>query len=60
VFNNRLLRRIFESKREDVTGKWRRLHNEELKNPYFDNQIKKNEMAMRLEERIILKWIFMS
>jgi hypothetical protein len=30
VFENRVLRRIFECKRDEVTGEWRRLHNEEL------------------------------
>jgi hypothetical protein len=30
VFNNRLLRRVFGSRRDEVTGVWRRLHNEEL------------------------------
>jgi hypothetical protein len=30
VFENRVLRRIFGPKRDDVTGEWRRLHNEEL------------------------------
>jgi hypothetical protein len=30
VFENRVLRRIFGSKRDKVTGEWRRLHNEEL------------------------------
>jgi hypothetical protein len=30
VFENKVLRRIFGPKREDVTGEWRRLHNEEL------------------------------
>jgi hypothetical protein len=30
VFENRVLRRIFGSKREEVTGEWRRLYNEEL------------------------------
>jgi hypothetical protein len=29
-FENRVLRRIFGPKREDVTGEWRRLHNEEV------------------------------
>jgi hypothetical protein len=29
VFGNRVLRRIFGPKRDDVTGEWRRLHNEE-------------------------------
>ena len=29
VFENRVLRRIFEPKRDEVTGEWRELHNEE-------------------------------
>jgi hypothetical protein len=32
VFENRVLRRIFGRKREEVEGDWRRLHNEELHN----------------------------
>jgi hypothetical protein len=31
VFENRVLRRIFGPKRDDVMGKWRKLHNEELR-----------------------------
>jgi hypothetical protein len=34
VFENRVLRRIFEPKREEVMGDWRKLHNEELHNLY--------------------------
>jgi hypothetical protein len=30
VFENRVLRRIFGRKRDEVTGEWRRIHNEEL------------------------------
>jgi hypothetical protein len=30
VFDNRVLRRIFRPKRDEVTGEWRRLRNEEL------------------------------
>ena len=30
VFKNRVLRRIFGPKRDEVTGEWRKLHNEEL------------------------------
>jgi hypothetical protein len=30
VFENRVLRRIFGPKRDEVTGEWRRLHKEEL------------------------------
>jgi uncharacterized membrane protein len=33
VFENRVLRRIFGPKRDKVTGKWRKLHNEELNDP---------------------------
>jgi hypothetical protein len=32
VFENRVLRRIFGPKRHEVTGDWRKLHNEELHN----------------------------
>jgi hypothetical protein len=31
MFENRVLRRIFGTKREKVAGGWRRLHNEELR-----------------------------
>jgi hypothetical protein len=31
VFENRVLRRIFGWKRDEVTGDWRELHNEELR-----------------------------
>jgi hypothetical protein len=34
VCDNRVLRRIFGPKREEVAGGWRRLHNEELHNLY--------------------------
>jgi len=30
VFGNRVLTRIFGPKRDEVTGEWRKLHNEEL------------------------------
>jgi hypothetical protein len=30
VFQNKVLRRIFGPKRDEVTGEWRKLHNEEL------------------------------
>jgi hypothetical protein len=32
LFKNRVLRRIFGPKRDEVTGGWRKLHNEELHN----------------------------
>jgi hypothetical protein len=34
VFGNRVLRKIFEPKRDEVTGGWGKLHNEELLNLY--------------------------
>jgi hypothetical protein len=34
-FENRVLRRIFESKRDEVTGEWRKLLDEKLKDLYF-------------------------
>jgi hypothetical protein len=34
VFENRVLRRIFGPERDEVTGGWRKLHNEELHNFY--------------------------
>jgi hypothetical protein len=30
VFEKRVLRRIFRPKRDEVTGEWRKLHNEDL------------------------------
>jgi len=34
VFENRVLKRIFGPKRDEVTGEWRKLHNEELNDVY--------------------------
>jgi hypothetical protein len=34
VFEKRMLRKIFGPKRDEVTGGWRKLHNEELQNLY--------------------------
>jgi len=34
VFENRVLRRVFGPKRDEVTGEWRKLHNEELRYLY--------------------------
>jgi len=34
VFENRVLRRMFGSRRDEVTGEWRKLHNEELNDLY--------------------------
>jgi len=39
VFENRVLRRIFGPKRGEVTGEWRKLHNEELNDLYCSPNI---------------------
>jgi hypothetical protein len=52
VFENRVLRRIFVPKRDEMTGEWRKLHNEELHNLYSpqislgkSSQVKANEVG---------------
>jgi hypothetical protein len=50
VFENRVLRRIFAPKRDEVTGEWNKLHNEELHDLYPSPNIvrvikSKNEMG---------------
>ena len=48
VFENIMLRRIFGPERDEVTGKWRKLHNEELHDlycsPYIFRVIKSRRM----------------
>jgi hypothetical protein len=39
VFENRVLRRVFGSKRDEVTGEWKKLHNEELSDLYCSPNI---------------------
>jgi len=39
AFENRVLRRIFGPKRDEVTGEWKKLHNEELNDLYFSTNI---------------------
>jgi hypothetical protein len=93
VFENRVLRKIFGPKRDEATGEWRKLQNEELNDLYCSPNIvwviKSSRMRweghvarrktegvhiwfcvgyvrerahledLRLDGRIILKWIFM-
>jgi hypothetical protein len=35
VFEKRVLRRVLGPKREEVSGEWRKLHNEKLRNMHF-------------------------
>jgi len=39
VFEKRVLRIIFRPKRDEVTGDWRKLHYEELNDPYCSSNI---------------------
>jgi hypothetical protein len=39
VFENRVLRRIFVPKTDEVTGEWKKLHNKELHNLYSSPDI---------------------
>jgi hypothetical protein len=48
VFENRVLRRIFEPKRDEVTGEWRKLHNEELHNLYSSPDIVRQVKSRRM------------
>jgi hypothetical protein len=48
VFENRVLRRIFGPKRDEVTGGWRKLHNEELYGLYSSPSIVRVIKARRM------------
>jgi hypothetical protein len=48
VFENRVLRRIFSPKRDEVTGEWRKLHNEELYYLYSSPNIIKTIKSRRM------------
>jgi hypothetical protein len=46
-----VLRRIFGPKRDEVTGEWRKLHNEELHDLYSSPNI------VRVKKSIRLRWV---
>jgi hypothetical protein len=48
VFENRVLRRIFGPKRDEVTGEWRKLHNKELHDLYSSPSIIGMIMSRRM------------
>jgi len=48
IFENRMLRRIFGPKRDEVTGEWRRLHNEELDDLYYSPNIIRATQSRRI------------
>ena len=50
MFENKLLRRIFGPRRDEVTGDWRRLHNEELNDLYSSPNI------VRVIKWRIMRW----
>jgi hypothetical protein len=50
VFENRMLRRIFGPKRDEVTGGWRKLHNEELHDLYSSPSI------IRVVKSLKMRW----
>jgi hypothetical protein len=48
VFGNKVLRRIFGPKSDEVTGEWRKLHNEELHNLYSSPNIIRQVKSRRM------------
>jgi hypothetical protein len=48
VFENRVLRRIFGPKRDEVKGEWRRLHKEELNDLYCSPNIVREIKSRRM------------
>jgi hypothetical protein len=57
VFENRVLRGIFGSKRDEVTGKWRKLHNEELQDLNSSPNIVRVIKSRRMRWAGHLAWI---
>jgi len=51
VFEKRVLRRIFGPKRDEVTGEWRKLHNEKL------NDLYRSPNIIRVIKLIRMRWV---
>ena len=48
MFENKVLRKIFGTKGDEITGEWRKLHNTELRALYFSSNIIRNLKSRRL------------
>ena len=48
VFENRVLRGVFGARRDEVTGEWRKLHNEELSDVYSLSNIMREVKSRRM------------
>ena len=48
MFENKVLRKIFGAKKDEITGKWRKLHNAELHALYSSSNIIRNLKSRRL------------
>ena len=59
VFENRVLRRVFGPKRDEVTGEWRKLHNEDLSDLYFIPNIVRvvKSRRMRWAGHVVCMWV---
>ena len=51
VIENRVLRRIFGPKRDEITGEWRKLHNEEL------NKLYSSPSIVRVKKLRRMRWV---